>query len=919
MRFDGRNAIVLPPGAVAAPGNTYSLQLWVYPEQRGYAILAERLLDDPDSEPFFSFRLHMDAAGHVGWGSTRGTPGSQMSSVTQDVLPLNQWSHVAVTNDGVFQRIYINGVLSRQQMSPGPPGLSGQPIHLGATVRPSGASNPGFSFNGFVGQLRQFGVWNYAMSAAEVRAAMGSRFEGGERGLAGFWPLDDGPGYTFHDLVSGESATLVYASRVKLTNGNANNAVIDQYWPVWFRPALWNANPFQWSWQPQSAFEAAFSTLIPIDFDGDGDLDLVGSAFYNPRVPPCTLHAYRNDGKGHFTEATKDVFGENPIVVLSARRAATGDINHDGRADLILTDSGSDYFCCKPAPAQNRVFIQTPDGRLAEETAGRMPIRDKFAHDSDFADIDGDGNIDLFFADINLVTTPPYFRMTLMVNEGSGRFAIDNSRLPPSLSTRTVFSARFLDANRDGFPDLFLGPGWGDRDLLLMNDGTGHFQEMAPGALPLKIGGSNSATRRLAVGDLNNDGWPDLVLGVEAVSHAGYQILINQGDGTYRDGTLDWLPEPMVQRSTLPANHAIDAGEMFLQDFNGDGYPDLLLNREDAFWRLYLNDGGRFVNYTDFLPFLKGGTFATGDFDGDGRIDIAYGQNDGAGTAVLVIGLNRIDYAVPATPAPDDPPAPILGPLAVLSDASLSPEAVAPGMRVRIRGLHLGPEESVSVEEAPGVPLPAELAGVQVTFDSVPARLISVSATEAVCIVPLAVSGQWVSTVRVSYEGRISRPVHVFVSETVPMAYATPVYFPGGMAGFLASAWKIENGVRTRVAPGVKLGWGDRVAIRITGAGKGQSPLSDDALTDTQDFTPSIPIAVMLGQTFSASPVPLQPVSMTYAPEGLAGVVEIVVDLPAQQPEGAWLNFFIPDGRRLTATLGLLWPFPELLSGSVAR
>ncbi|GIU74291.1 MAG: hypothetical protein KatS3mg004_1378 [Bryobacteraceae bacterium] len=181
---------------------------------------------------------------------------------------------------------------------------------------------------------------------------------------------------------------------MKLTNGNANNAVIDQYWPVWFRPGLWNANPFQWSGQRQSAFEAAFSTLIPIDFDGDGDLDLVGSAFYNPRAPPCTLHAYRNDGKGHFTEATKDVFGENPIVVLSARRAATGDINQDGRADLILTDSGSDYFCCKPAPARNRVFIQTPDGRLAEQTAGRMPLRDKFAHESDFADIDGDESID---------------------------------------------------------------------------------------------------------------------------------------------------------------------------------------------------------------------------------------------------------------------------------------------------------------------------------------------------------------------------------------------------------------------------------------------------------------------------------------------------------------------------------------------
>ncbi|MFZ5925848.1 MAG: FG-GAP-like repeat-containing protein [Acidobacteriota bacterium] len=913
MRFDGKNAVVMPVGAVAALGNTYTLQLWAYPERRGYAILAERFLDDPDSDPFFSFQLLLDTEGHVGWGSTRGTPGSQMSSRTQDVLPLNRWTHIAVTNDGAFQRIYINGVLARQQFSPGPPGLSGQPIHLGATVRPPDGSNPGFRFNGFIGLMRQFGIWNYAKSAGEIRAAMETRFEGSEEGLAGFWPLDDGPGYTFRDLVSGQTASLIYSSRTKLINGNANNPVVEQYWPVWFRPALWDANPFEWSEQVQSSIEVSFGTLIPIDFDNDGDLDLIGSSFYNPKARPSTLHAYRNDGKGFFTEATNEVFGDVPIVALSAGRAATSDLNHDGRADLILTDAGSDYFCCKPAPAQNRVFIQTADGRLAEETLDRMPIRDKFAHDSDFADIDGDGNVDLFFADINLVTEPPYFRMTLMVNDGSGHFAIDNSRLPPSLSKRTVFSARFLDANRDGFPDLFLGPGWSDRDLLLLNDGTGHFQEMAPGALPLKNGGPNSSTRRVAVGDLNNDGWPDLVLDVEAVSHAGYQILINRGDGTYYDGTLDWLPETVVQRSTIAANHATDAGEMFLQDFNGDGYPDLLLNREDQFWRLYLNNGSRLVNFTDFLPSLRAGTFATGDFDGDGRIDIAYGQNNGAGKAVLVIGMNRRDYFAPTAPAPDDPPAPMIGPFAVVSDASLSPEAVAPGMRVRIRGQHLGPEEPVAAEESAGAALPSELAGVVVTFDSTPARLISVSTTEAVAIVPFAVSGQWVTTVRVSYQGRASQPVNVFVSDTVPMAYATPVYFAGGVAGFVVNAWKIEGSVRTKVGPGVKLNWGDRVAIRVTGAGQGQTPLSDDSLTQTQDFTPVAPLPVMLGQSFSASPIPLSPISMTYAPEGLAGVVEIVVDLPSAQPEGVWVNFFIPDGRRLTATLPLLWPFPELL------
>jgi hypothetical protein len=75
------------------------------------------------------------------------------------------------------------------------------------------------------------------------------------------------------------------------------------------------------------------------------------------------------------------------------------------------------------------------------------------------------------------------------------------------------------------------------------------------------------------------------------------------GDGTLADEALDWLPDLEVQRSTLPANHAIDSGDMFLRDFNYDGFPELLLSRGRMFLRLFLNSGKQSVNTTDFLPF----------------------------------------------------------------------------------------------------------------------------------------------------------------------------------------------------------------------------------------------------------------------------------------------------------------------------
>lgn len=902
MRFDGWDAVVMPADAVTTLGATYTLQLWVYPERRQWAVLAERVLADPDNNPFYSFRLNLNAEGRVEWGSSRGTPGSLMSNSTAEALPLKQWSHIAVTNDGSFQRIYINGIQVRQQPSPGAPAPSGQPIHVGAQVGPTGSKYPGFAFNGFVGMLRQFGIWNYAMTAAEIRAAMTTAFTGQERGLLGFWPLDDGPGYSFRDVTAAKrTATLLYPKGVKNVNGDINRPLVEQYWPVWFRPSLWAANPFEWSDQLQGPLSGGgpITQLFPIDFDSDGDLDLVAGEKWSPNRPPTTLRAYRNDGKGNFSDVTKSVFGETQAPILGPQREVVADLNGDGLPDLIVGDTGSDYVSNNIGKGQNRVFIQTADGRLVDETATRLPIRSDFAHDNDGADVDLDGNVDLLFADINFQSDPRYIYPKLMMNDGSGHFSIDVSRLPASLATRQFFSSRFLDANGDGYPDLFLGSGgsvsMGDQDVLLLNDRTGHFLEMVPGTLPPRQGGTFCSSRRAATGDLNNDGWPDVVLSIECSAHAGFQVLINRGDGTFADGTLEWLPDGMVQISPIAANHVIDSGEMYLRDFNGDGFPELLLNREGEFWRYFLNNGKRFVNTSDFLPSLGPGAFAVGDFDGDGRRDIVASTPEGvgrlgAGNALLKVGLNKRDYPASA-PAADAQDAPVIGPLSILNDASLTADTLAPGTRIRIRGRNLGPEEVVAAGETGGTPLPTSLGDVTVTFDSTPARLISVSATEIVAMAPFSLAGQWVTTVRVAYQGRSSAPVNYFVARAEPMVY-------GGFntsGQLVVECWKVEGETRTKITGPNQLQWGDRMAFRLTGAGQGAEPVSDEASTRTTDFDPATPLPVYLGMTLGSNKIPLRPVSVTYAPDGLSGVVEVVVDLPASQPPGLWVTFSVPD------------------------
>ncbi|HXA52155.1 MAG TPA: FG-GAP-like repeat-containing protein, partial [Candidatus Acidoferrum sp.] len=190
-----------------------------------------------------------------------------------------------------------------------------------------------------------------------------------------------------------------------------------------------------------------------------------------------------------------------------------------------------------------------------------------------FADIDGDGDLDLMVAGSGVF---------LRVYRNDGAKFTDVTEEVGLGHVPSGYSVNLIDYDNDGWPDLFLSlNGWSGPmpDRLYHND-HGHFTDVSK-----KSGADDPGSGFVSLwGDLDNDGWLDLVVANGVLQEGSVtQIYRNNHDGTFTNVTkAAGLNEP-------PSYGAIGIA---LGDYDKDGRLDLLINgRESAPNRLYHNDG----------------------------------------------------------------------------------------------------------------------------------------------------------------------------------------------------------------------------------------------------------------------------------------------------------------------------------------
>jgi FG-GAP-like repeat len=178
---------------------------------------------------------------------------------------------------------------------------------------------------------------------------------------------------------------------------------------------------------------------------------------------------------------------------------------------------------------------------------------------------------------------------------------------------------------------------------VLLNDGSGRFHDAA--ALPPKPLGPASILISLATLDVNRDGRPDLLAGFTpgTPNYVGrrIQVLINNGDSTFRDETAQRLPQ---QDSGDGWPYAIRVA-----DFNGDGHLDFTVDVthfpvENA--PIYLDRGNGVYQEAPFEAAAP--LFAIVDANGDAHPDIFSTLAGGGGYSEK--HFLQLEIVVPATP-----------------------------------------------------------------------------------------------------------------------------------------------------------------------------------------------------------------------------------------------------------------------------
>ena len=384
-----------------------------------------------------------------------------------------------------------------------------------------------------------------------------------------------------------------------------------------------------------------------LDYDRDGypDIFFTNGADINTlqkTSPQYWNHLFRNNGDGTFTDVTEKAGLKGTGFDVGV---AIGDYDNDGYEDIFVA-----------GVYRNTLYHNNRDGTFTDvtEQAGLAQPDKQYGRlwsvGGAWVDINNDGLLDLFV--VNYLSWdgkkepdckfngkpeychPKYYKelpSQLFLNKGKGKFEDISAQAGVRAHPGKGMGVAVADYDDDGLPDIFVA---NDKlfNFLFHNRGHNQFDEVAfETGVALPEHGNLISGMGTDFRDLNNDGFPDIVLA--ALQNETFPVFQNNGKGAFTEITAG---SGMTTLSNPMSGYSVN-----IADFDNDGWKDIFISRGDvaspnmASRTLIDQNNTVFRNLADgkFTALTAEAGFtaqpakrhrgaAVGDFNRDGRVDL---------------------------------------------------------------------------------------------------------------------------------------------------------------------------------------------------------------------------------------------------------------------------------------------------------